>query len=268
MNGNSIVGLIGHPVSHSIGQILYNRIFRDMGIGAFYLAMDVHPDVLPAFLKNSLFIKAFNVTIPHKVSIIPFLDEMDEIASKTRSVNLVIREQGRMKGYNTDYYGLDYAISSNHIEVGWKRVVIAGSGGIARTVIRYMTDHGAHAVDVLTRNAQNARRNLGIYDIDLHEDIDGDYDIYVNCTPLGTLGDGDPFPAVDFRSSHTGIDLVYNPPDTPFLKRMRDAGARSVSGLDIFIGQGLRTLELVFGIRPDRIFREYALEALNEIRRG
>ncbi|MCY0851317.1 MAG: shikimate dehydrogenase [Thermoplasma acidophilum] len=268
MNGNSIIGLIGNPVSHSIGQILYNRIFQDMGIDAFYLAMDVHMNVLPAFLKNSFFLKAFNVTIPHKVSIIPFLDDLDEIASQTRSVNLVIREQSRMKGYNTDYYGLDYALSFNQVEIEEKRIVIAGSGGIARTVIRYMLDHGAHRVDVLTRNAQNARRNLDIPGIGLHENIDEDYDIYVNCTPLGTLGDGDPFSTVDFRSGRTGIDLVYNPPDTPFLKRMRNAGGRTVSGLDVFIGQGLRTLELVFGIRPDSIFREYAVEALNEIRKG
>ncbi|WP_297026227.1 shikimate dehydrogenase [Thermoplasma sp.] len=267
MSGDSIVGLIGHPVSHSIGQIVYNRIFQDLGMDSVYLAMDVHRDILPLFMIRSGFLRAFNVTIPHKVSVIPFLDSMDPIATETHSVNLVVRIDGAMKGYNTDYFGIEYALKAKGIDVRGKRAVVAGSGGIARTAIRYLLDHGAGGIDVLTRDVRRAQENLAFSGINICDHINSEYDMYINCTPIGTFGEGDPFSTVRFESDSIGIDLVYNPMRTPFLMRMENAGGKIVSGIDIFIGQGLRTLELVFGISPEEMFRKYALEALDEIRK-
>ncbi|WP_297217904.1 shikimate dehydrogenase [Thermoplasma sp.] len=268
MSGNRITGLIGHPVSHSIGQIVYNRIFRDEDIDAMYLAIDVHDSVLPIFMKSSGFMEAFNVTIPHKVSVIPFLDRLDPIASEIGSVNLVINRDGLKMGYNTDYDGIDYALSKNGASVTGKRVLVSGTGGIARTVIRYLLDHGAREIDIITRNVDRAKNKLDFPGIGILQHTDKDYDIFINCTPLGTFGQGNPFRSFSFRPGTTGIDMVYNPVMTEFLESIRAAGGKAVSGLDVFIGQGLRTLDLVFGIRPERLFRMYSEEALDEIRQS
>ncbi len=259
-----VTGLIGRPVTHSIGQIVFNRIYAFEGINAVYLAIDVMKGELENFVRKSSFMLAYNVTIPHKVSIINFLDRIDKSASKTGSVNLVYDGCG----FNTDYSGFGFAMKKNHIDFNGKKTIIAGTGGIFRTVYRYIRDNFPESdITVKSRDPARASRTLnGIIEGEsIVNESNEKYDILINCTPLGTYPDsGNPFEMKNVADGSIGIDAVYNPPETPFLKMIAGAGGRSINGLDLYAGQAAETFRIIFGRSCKADIYSIALEALHE----
>ncbi|BAB60482.1 shikimate 5-dehydrogenase [Thermoplasma volcanium GSS1] len=261
-----VFGLIGHPVSHSIGQIVYNRYFQKKGLNAIYLSIDIFPETLKYFMSYASKMDGFNVTIPHKISIMDYLDQIDWEARSIGSVNLVKTEDGLLKGFNTDYYGIEYMFKKGGVDVSGKSIVVAGSGGIARTVIHYLIKNNAKSVTVKARDVKLAKNKLNAYDVDIKEYANNDYDIYINCTPLGTEAVGDPFPEVQFGKGKIAVDVVYNPPVTPFLKRAGISGSKTLSGLDLYIGQAIKTLDiLTSGCDIDTLINSVRV-AVNEVR--
>ena len=127
--------LIGSPVGHSVGQDIYNRIFRKYGIDSQYLAIEVHRNNLPGFFDLAREVMAgFNITAPYKEVSLKFIDHVDDIVSATGSVNLVKNEGGKLYGYNSDYDGFLMLARKNNIDFSGKKVIIMGSGGAARTI--------------------------------------------------------------------------------------------------------------------------------------
>jgi shikimate dehydrogenase len=242
--------LIGNPVKHSIGQDIYNELFQKYRISSQYLAIELHRQNLQGFFdlaKDK--IKGFNITSPYKEESIKYLDCIDNIASITGSVNLVKNNGGKLYGYNSDYNGFLLLAQRNNINFSEKNVIIMGSGGAARTVAYAISNNYDANINIVSREPGKTSI-LGIKTISYSQI--GEYDIIINCTPLGTFPDARmPISAEQIRNKTIGIDIIYNPGKTPFLKAIESKGGIAVNGSDMFIGQGIETLKKIYGFTVD-----------------
>ncbi|WP_337860354.1 shikimate dehydrogenase [Ferroplasma sp.] len=255
--------LIGDPVRHSIGQDIYNKLFRKYNINSQYLAIELHKENLPGFFglaRNK--IDGFNITAPYKEESIKYLDHIDEIVSNTNSVNLVKNNNGELYGYNSDYNGFLLLSKKNNIDYSGKNVIIMGSGGAARTVAFAIMKNYNADISIVSRDPGKISiagiKTIGYSQI-------GKYDIIINCTPLGTFPDTRiPISSDRILENTAGIDIIYNPPKTPFLKVIENKGGLAVNGSDMFIGQGMETLKRIYDIVVDYSeFRELFIKNIN-----
>ncbi len=254
-----LAGVIGSPIAHSKSSLIFNTIFTSLGMSAFYLSIELKPMELEPFVRASVdTFTGYNVTSPHKVSIMKYLDFIVPEASEIGSVNLVRVEEGKTTGYNVDISGIAAAFANSSIDFNAKDILIAGSGGIFRTVAYHIFRNFVPAsVYVMVRDTEKARNDLADYifrnNINLVSRKDAGkrkYDVLINCTPLGTYPDtaGMPFPENLLDTASVGIDVVYNPPITGFLGAMANNGAKIVTGRDLFIYQAIESMKILFGI--------------------
>lgn len=231
-------GLVGFPLSHSFSERWFNDKFRSSGIDAIY---NNYPLRDPAGIRSLALregLSGFNVTIPHKESVISFLDHLDNEAEAIGAVNLVtVTGEGTdilLKGFNTDHRGFTASLVQNGIGMP-SGALILGTGGSARAVSYALRSGGCH-VQMVSRNPSGEQ--LGWEMLSDH-DIER-YNLIVNCTPVGMYPDIDaelPFPYQRLRPGHTLYDLIYNPAETLFLKRGKEAGCQTLNGLDMLLLQ-------------------------------
>ena len=238
----NIVGLIGHPVEHSFSPPMHNAAFEALGMDYAYVAFDVDPSDLKSAIDGakSLHIKGFNVTIPHKIQVMDYLDEIDEVAGLIGAVNTIDFKE--MKGYNTDGIGAIKAIEEV-TSVKDKNVVIAGAGGASRAISFYIAKYGARSLTILNRNVEKAQNlaedvlNSGLIDsvksgsISTINDCLIDADILIDTTPVGMhphINDEPIALAEDMHEDLVVFDAVYNPNETVLLKEAIEAGAKPV----------------------------------------
>jgi len=264
MAERKLVGLIGRPVYQSAGQFVFNGIFSEMVIDAFYAAIDLAPVNLAAFLKHAgEHFFALNVTSPHKNTVLDFCDRLSPSAGKTQSVNLLSFSDNRITGDNLDVSGFNNLVAKNKVSFDDMNVVIIGSGGAARSVMHAISGRYRPAsLHVASRNPELTERKLEAYDLDYpvisYQDMFKLCDIVVNCTPESAERVLPPPPPRRAKSG-VAIDLVYNPPRTMFLRTMEESGWRIINGEEMFIGQGLATFDKIFeisGKRVENIFRK------------
>lgn len=253
-------GLIGNPIGHSKSSAIFNRIFSSRKMEAFYVSMDIKPKELEDFVKASkTAFCGYNVTAPFKISIMQYLDSIDPEAEKIGSVNLIRVSGSKTTGYNTDMAGFARAVKD--IDFNNKRILVAGSGGIFRTVAYYILQSSRPAVfHVASRDPIEARKGLSgtpitgaAKIISMTEVALRQYDVLINCTPLGTYPQISASPFIDrtIDSASIGIDVVYNPPMTHFLNRMSSKGGKIVTGEDLFIYQALESMRILFKMNVD-----------------
>jgi shikimate dehydrogenase len=284
ISGSTVIcGLIGNPVSHSVSPAMHNAAFAHGGLDYVYLPFQVISTALADAVKGlrALNFCGFNVTSPHKVNIIPLLDETDSLASKIGAVNTVVNDNGVLKGSNTDATGFIRALSDRGFNVAGKKVAVIGAGGAARAVTFALTDSGSE-VTVLNRYEEfNWAANLAINisqvfnrpvcalelnDDNLAKTVPG-VDLLVNATVAGMLPniDNTPVAARFLRHGLIVYDVVYNPPETRLLREAKQAGAQTIGGLDMLVGQGALAFEKWTGRQaPVDVMREAALQALKE----
>lgn len=257
----NIVGLIGHPVEHSFSPPMHNEAFKELGMDYAYVAFDVNPQDLQLAIEGakSLNIKGFNVTIPHKIEVMQFLDEIDEVAGLIGAVNTI--DFKNLKGYNTDGIGAVRAIEEV-TSIKNKKVVVAGAGGASRAISFYLAKYGAESLTILNRNQQKAQS--------LAEDVSGsgliddagadsisqiashlaDADILVDTTPVGmhpNISDKPIAFADDMHEDLVVFDAVYNPNETVLLKEAVRAGAKPVYGIKMLLYQGAESFRIWTG---------------------
>ena len=257
----NIVGLIGHPVEHSFSPPMHNAAFDELGMDYAYVAFDVNPSDLKSAVEGakSLNIKGFNVTIPHKIEVMGYLDEIDEVAALIGAVNTIDFKD--MKGYNTDGIGAVRAIEEV-TKIKGKNVVVAGAGGASRAISFYIAKYGADALTILNRNADKARSLAeDVYNSDLIGDVDSDSiseindyvadaDILIDTTPIGMHPNVDDEPIVKSDGMHEDLvvfDAVYNPNETVLLKEAIKAGAKPVYGIKMLLYQGAESFRIWTG---------------------
>ncbi len=268
--------LLGHPVAHSLSPAMQNAALRALGLDYEYRLLPVPPEGLVekvAELRDGD-VAGFNVTIPHKVVIIPLLDELDETASTVGAVNTVVNRDGRLRGYNTDCLASTRALGGAYGDLAGCRVVVLGAGGAARAVASGLASH-AEWIKIIARDEEKAKalaKQIRGTDAEIRGGGLGEApgmirsaDILVNTTPVGMSPNRGESPA-DASVLHPGLlvfDLVYNPERTRLLADAEAAGARALGGLAMLVYQGAEAFRLWTGREaPEALMMRAAREAL------
>ncbi|WP_029282264.1 shikimate dehydrogenase [Pedobacter sp. R20-19] len=227
-------GLIGFPLSHSFSKKYFTEKFLDEGIvdHQYELYPIEHIQSLPELLSNNPTLSGLNVTIPHKVSVLPFLNEIDEAAEKIGAVNCICvnRLEGEihLKGYNTDAFGFEKSLSPL-LQQQHTKALVFGDGGAAKAV-KYVLEKLNIEYQIVVRTPVN---NAILY-TEITPEILESHKLLINTTPLGMSPNQETFPEIDYTQigdQHLAYDLVYNPLETAFLSKAAAQGATIKNGL-------------------------------------
>ena len=234
-------GLIGRKLGHSFSAKFFNGKFKAEQIDADYNLFEIESiDMLPLLVKEHM-LEGFNVTIPYKESVIPYLDELSEEAKTIGAVNCVVIRDGKMVGHNTDITGIEASLHWLDIAPEAK-VLILGTGGASKAVQYVLRKYGI-SFTVVSRDEQKGNTT---YSKLTAEDI-AEHKIIINTTPLGMSPDVDSAPEIDYSAidaEHKVFDLVYNPAETLFLKRCKEQGAATMGGIMMLQTQAIASWHL------------------------
>lgn len=269
--------LLGYPVAHSISPQMQGAAIEALGLDYRYEAMSVPPESLAKIVEELRddSVAGFNVTIPHKVTILPLLNTIDASASSVGAVNTVINDNGQLRGYNTDSVAAVRALGEVYGDLDGCRAVILGAGGAARAVacglatkakwIRILARDAARAETLASRIGERHRVDVLGASLENIPSSIASADILVNATPVGMSPDVGRSP-VDTHHLHPSLlvfDLVYSPERTRLLLDAAAAGARTLGGLTMLVYQGAEALRLWSGRRvPEDVMMRAARCAL------
>ena len=276
------LGLIGYRLGHSISAVIQKAGLKSIGLEGSYDVMETPPEDLInriKFIKTNGY-NGFNVTIPLKVPMSLFLDDLDDYANIAGCVNTVkVGDDKSFFGYNTDIYGFKKAIPET-INLAGKNASILGTGGASRAAVVGLAEKGVKEIDFYTRNIINSRQtleyvrakfpeiNFNVYQIQNIRSLEGT-SIVVNATPIGMKGfmaDQMPLEKTDLDKLNPETliyDIVYNPVKTVLIQEAQKRGLQTVGGLDMLIYQAERAIEIWTGKSPDtKLMKIAALEAL------
>lgn len=274
--------LIGHPLGHSLSEVIHTAAYKSVGLEGKYELFDVAPERLKTtveMLKKEGY-SGFNITIPYKVEVKQYLQLWDMLVDYAGCTNCVkIKPDGAMYGYNTDIYGFSQALSQEKKDglIG-KKALVLGNGGAARAVAVALVMMNVSNIDFMVRNPekaiplqelmQNKFKNTKCNMIQSVQNI-SEYSIIVNATPQGTIGENVskmPIAAsVLERADKSAIayDLVYNPTKTAFIKTAEEIGLTTIGGLDMLVYQAQKAFKIFTGKQPDfKTMKEAALRYL------
>ena len=283
-----LVGLIGWPVAHSLSPVMHNAAFDALGLNWRYVPLPVPPDRLETSVRGlaALGFRGVNVTVPHKQAAIPLLDSVAPDASLFGAVNTLVIDRAQsgevtISGHNTDHRGFVTSLRQSGFDPEGKKAVVLGAGGGGRAVVFGLLEAEAVEIVVLDSDPEKAQaliddlcgqesRRLRTRPLTQETLIESTHaaDLFVHATPVGmwphTEGciwpEEPPFPA-----HLIAFDLVYNPLQTNFLRRAREAGAPTIDGLGMLVAQGALSFELWTGeTAPIEVMRTAGERALQE----
>lgn len=275
INGKTkITGLMGDPVEHTISPHMHNAGFKHFNLDYVYLPFQVKSENLGAAIKGAraLDIQGLNVTIPHKIDVMQYLDLVDETAELIGAVN-TIKFGGEVTGFNTDGLGAVRAIE-DVTPVKDRKIVILGAGGASRAISFQAILNGAGQVVIANRTPEKAVELTGNLNDNLGADAKGtgleglgeelkDTDILINTTPIGMYPNVDAKPLVTRDMMHEGMvvnDVIYNPLETGLLREARLAGVKTITGIYMLIYQGIESFKIWTGMEPPLEVFEEAVE--------
>lgn len=230
-------GLLGRNISYSFSKSYFTEKFKTSVFkGCSYENFDIQDiNYFTELIKNNPDLRGLNVTIPYKEAILPFLDKLSKKASVIGAVNTIkFTKKGKLKGYNTDYYGFKKSLEP-HLQPHHTKALILGTGGAAKGVAFALDELGIFYTFVSRENREKTIR----YDL-LNATIFENHSIIINTTPLGTSPNTNQYPAIPyefFTPKHIAFDLIYNPAETVFLKKAKKNGALTINGLEMLIQQ-------------------------------
>jgi len=269
--------LLGYPVEHSVSPHMHNAAFKELGLDHRYSTLGVPATRLGEVVESKIKVDSFggaNVTIPYKIEIIKYIDELTESARKAGAVNTIQRREGSLRGHNTDALGGVRALRESYGSLSGAKVVMLGAGGAARALsaeIAPMVDE----LVILNRSVEKAKSlseslggNTSYGSLDEQRAIES-ADILVNTTPVGMAPNIGESP-VKSEYLHSGLfvfDIVYNPLKTKLLSDAEKAGAKTLGGLWMLVYQGVESFRIWTGYEPsaDTMYKA-AIRALEEMR--
>lgn len=290
-----ILAVIGDPIAHSMSPTMHNAAIKALGIDYVYVAFHVHGNDLKSACDGfrALKIKGINVTIPHKVNIMKYLDEIDPIAQGIGAINTIKNENGRLIAKNTDAEGALKSLLDAGFNPEGKKCLILGCGGAARAISFILSSHAKEIVltDINPQFAQNLLNNLVDFCHDpknkvifkkntipkiktisyskesLSDEISNS-DLLINASPVGMEPETNRSPLDGFNftlpSSLFVFDCVYNPMQTKFLKDAKSNGCKTLEGIHMLVNQGAIAFEWWTGMKADvKIMKEAAISKLN-----
>ena len=275
----NILCVIGHPIEHSMSPVMHNAALNDLSLDYVYLAFDVTPTDLEkeilGFKKSN--IKGINVTIPHKETIIHYLDELDTLSKQIGAVNTVKNEGGMLLGRNTDALGAKQALSDAGFKIEGKKALILGAGGAARAISFALTEK-IDEIFICNRTEERAiklakelqdKTKIKAKGKDMSEKtlktLASSVDILINTTPIGMYPKIDISPiSKDLLNENLYVfDVIYNPLQTRLLKDAKEIGSKTLNGLDMFINQGALAFEWWTGKKPNvKLMKKKIIEQL------
>ncbi len=258
--------VIGNPIKHSLSPVMHTAAFRALGVNATYEALEVE-NLSRAYdyLKENY--AGINVTIPHKETIVELLDEKEMAADLIGAVNCVKFGRKAM-GFNTDLHGAISALKDVVPHLREKNILVLGAGGAARAIIFGCLMEGANVTiyNRTVRKAEALAKEIGekMKDIEVQRRPDPvGFDILINATSAGMYPKVDETPLTSgIPSNMVVMDIVYNPLETRLLRKAKEAGARTISGLEMFVRQGAESLRIWGYDPPVSLMREVVTKEL------
>ena len=247
--------ILGNPLNHSLSPKLHNYWLKENNISAVYEKKEINEDNLKeVFLSvGKGKIKGMNVTVPFKKRVIPYLDELSDLARRTQSVNTIYKKNNKIIGDNTDIHGFELGIKYSGFEIKNKKIFILGAGGVTPSVLLSLINQGASKIFLSNRTMEKAQK-LKILFPEIQVVEWGhmvDFDIILNTTSIG-LNEGDKI-NLDFSNSGRNklfYDIIYKPKQTNFLLTGKKLGNKVENGLMMFVFQAQLSFEIWHGIKP------------------
>ncbi|WP_147802966.1 shikimate dehydrogenase [Alkalicoccus halolimnae] len=275
-----VFGVIGDPIGHTLSPLMHTSAYRDTGISASYVSFNVKQENLEDAVKGirGLGINGVNVTVPHKIEVMKYVDELDETAKRIGAVNTIVndKKQNKLIGYNTDGEGYLRSLQSRlRKPFRETRVLLIGAGGAGRAVAVTLAHKGVKQLTIANRTVASAEAlaedcggetralSLGTAQASLME-----FDVVINSTSVGMApGTGQMPISLEKLASRTLVsDLIYNPWKTRFLKEADKKGAETLNGVGMFVHQGALSFELWTGVQaPVKIMERTVTEKLREV---
>ncbi len=255
-NGLRTYCIIGDPIDHSLSPAMHNAAFKTLNLNCVYIAFRIAKDELEAGLASlrKTNVAGFNVTMPHKIAIMPLLDELDETCTKIGAVNTVNNEKGAFKGYNTDIHGFIEPIKRRKVDLKGKTVLLMGAGGAARAVVTALVDENIGKIVIANRNLDKSktlndickRSNVNCELVGLNDvtKYAPNADLIVNATPIGMNREDSIITAEHISSGSVVYDLVYRPMETGLIQSAEEAGATVIHGYEMLLEQGAKSFEI------------------------
>jgi shikimate dehydrogenase len=242
-------GLVGYPLGHSFSKLYFERKFEKMGISSTHKYELLEVEYLkdfPALWDRYEDLQGVNVTVPHKINIMRFLDRLDSSAQKVEAVNVVKREGGKLIGYNSDIYGFKQSLQNWLTDVPSvpSEALILGTGGSSQAVQIALMELG---VDFQTVSRRADQGDMMYTALERDENIVSSHKLIINTTPVGMhpkVDDAPPIPYDQITSEHLMFDLVYNPEETVFMKEGIAKGAKVSNGLEMLYLQAEKSWEI------------------------
>ena len=274
--------IIGKPVKHARSPLLQNTALRAVGLAAEYIAVEVEPEHLERDVRTLVEdgCAGFNITIPHKQTIIPLLSTIDNEAKHIGAVNTVVIRNGSLHGYNTDVHGFRASLAPHKDRLRGANALLLGAGGAARTATYSLVhDFKPERITIAARTREQAQRLADSFsqentisvcsfnEAELAKTV-GQATLVVNATPVGMHPhtNASPLPAsAPFHRGQIVFDLIYTPLQTTLLKHAASSGATTVNGLEMLLQQGARAFELFTGKQmPVDVVREAVVKSLQK----
>ena len=277
-----LLGVIGHPIEHSLSPIMHNAAIAHLGADYAYVPFDIEPPDLATAIAGfaAIGVKGFNVTIPHKQAIMPLLSDISALAQAVGAVNTVWWQEGKWHGTNTDVTG--FLAPLRAIEKDWSRteVVVLGNGGASRAVVAGCAELGVAMVHVVGRDRHKLDQfhqswqhsplivNLQTHEWDTLASLLPNAGLVVNTTPIAMYPkiDESPVPLDWMNTVQPGAiayDLIYIPKPTLFLRHAAEQGATIIDGLEMLVQQGAAALEIWLDqIIPVDVMRQALIQQL------
>jgi len=247
--------VIGDPIDHSLSPNIHNAAFRELGLDCTYIAYRIPKGELAAGVESlkSIKISGFNVTIPHKVEMLKYLDEIDDNCNLIGATNTVSNDNEKLKGYNTDMDGFLDPIKKRNIAIKNSNVLLLGAGGAARAIIAAFAKEKSSKITIANRTKENAiklahlAQKLGIDAVTKSfQEIDASpqYRFIVNATSIGLKNEAMPIPKACINKDTVVYDIVYMPMNTDLIVHAKKNNATIIYGYEMLLGQAVRSFEI------------------------
>lgn len=258
----AVFGIIGWPLGHTLSSALHEAAYRKLGMNAVYSAFPTPPESLRDAVRDirAKGLRGINVTVPHKVAVMSFLDEVAAAAAKIGAVNTIVRTaDGRLVGHNTDAAGFVLSLAREGVSLAGRRVAVFGAGGAARAVVAAAAAEKAAEIRIFNRTLSRAKeladaftapeRPVTAFPIDDARDGSADADVWVQTTSVGLSETDAPPVPLDHAAGKTLVDLIYRP-RTAFLIEGGRRGAKVIDGYGMLVYQAAEAFRLWTGLEP------------------
>jgi shikimate dehydrogenase len=276
---DTLIGMFGHPAAENPGVVIQEAAFKDLGLQRWrFLTIDVNPEDIGDAIKGlrAYKMRGANCTIPHKIEVIKYLDEIAESAKLIGAVNTIINENGKLIGENTDGKGLMIALQEAGIDPKGKNIVVLGAGGASRAICVELALAGANKFTIVNRPQDRAlgdslvsllseKLKAKTTYVDWNEKfkVPSDTNILINATSIGLYPNVDQIPNIDFDTVTKDMyvqDVIPNPAVTPFLREADRIGCKWQTGMGMLINQAALNIKMWTGKEPNKKVMRAALE--------